>query len=296
MSLFTSSYRILRNTFQHLTRNPWHSLAAVLIMALTFFITSIFILVAMGSNKVLKYFEEKPQVTAFFKDTATEDYILQVKDNLEKTGKTSEVRFISKSEALEIYRKQNITEPELLEFVTADILPASLQISAKDISYLTDLARMLSNDAQVEKVIFQRDVVAALQSWTKNVRLAGAGLIAFLGLVSILIVLTVISMNIASFGQEIEIMRLVGASRWYVRWPFLLDGIIFGVLASLLSTGVLLILLPTLSSWAQTLFTGIDVFSFSKQVILNLWAITTGFGMLLGVVGSSAAIYKHLKV
>lgn len=286
----------MRNTFQHLTRNPWYSLAAVLIMVLTFFITSIFILVAMGGSRVLKYFEEKPQVTAFFKDTATENYILQVKENLEKTGKTSEVRFVSKSEALEIYRQQNITEPELLEFVTADILPASLQVSANDISYLTDLARILGNDAQVEKVIFQKDVVSALQSWTKNVRLIGIGLIAFLGFVSTLIVLAVISMNIASFGQEIEIMRLVGAGKWYIRWPFLLDGIIFGAAAAFLSTGVLLLLLPTLSSWAQTLFTGIDVFSFSKQVILNLWAITTGFGMLLGVIGSSVAIYKHLKV
>ena len=296
MSFLTSSYRTLKNTFQHLTRNPWHSLAAILIMALTFFVTSIFILAAMGSNEVLDYFEKKPQVTAFFKDTATENYILQVKENLEKTGKSSEVRFISKSQALEIYRKQNITEPELLEFVTADILPASLQVSAKDISHLTELARVLGNDSQVEKVIFQKDVVEALQSWTKNVRLVGIGLIIFLGFISTLIVLAVISMNIASFGKEIEIMKLVGASSWYVRWPFLLDGIIFGVSASLISTTVLFLLLPTISSWSQTLFTGIDVFSFSKQAVLNLWAITTGLGMALGAFGSSVAIYKHLKV
>ncbi|MBM4402319.1 MAG: FtsX-like permease family protein [Candidatus Cloacimonetes bacterium] len=296
MSFLTTSYRVLKNTFQHLSRNPWHSLAAVLVMALTFFITSIFILVAMGSNKVLKYFEEKPQVTAFFKDTASDDYILQVKENLEKTGKTSEVRFISKSEALQIYRQQNITEPELLEFVTADILPASLQVSAKDISYLTEIARLFSNDTQVEKVIFQKDVVAALQNWTKNARLIGMGLIAFLALVSILIVLAIISINISDFGQEIEIMRLVGAGKWYIRWPFLLDGIIFGVAASLFASIVLLLILPAFSSWTQSIFTGIDAFSFSKQVLLNLWAITTGFGMSLGIIGSSAAIYRHLRV
>ncbi len=296
MSLFTSTYRTLRNTIQHLTRNPWHSLAAILIMTLTFFVTSIFTLVAVGSNAVLEHLEKQPRVTAFFNEGVSDDYILQVKEQLEQTNKVAEARFIGKSEALEIFKKEHAAEPELLEFVTADILPPALQVSAKDISYLNDLARQLSNDSRVYKVIFQKDVVTALQSWTKNVRLIGIGLILFLGFVSTLIVLAVISMNIANFGQEIEIMRLVGAGKWYVRWPFLLDGIIFGVTAALFSTGILVLLLPTFSSWTQTLFTGIDAFSFSRQVMLNLWAVATGFGMLLGAAGSSIAVYKHLKV
>lgn len=296
MALLTTTYRILRNTTNHLTRNFWHNLAAILVMSLTFFVTAVFVLAAITSNKILTYFENQPQITAFFKEEASEDYIQQVKKVLENTGKTSKVSYVSKSQALEIYRQQNIDEPELLEFVTADILPASLEVSAAKIEYLSELAQILGNDTNVEKVIFQKDVVEALQHWTKNARIIGGGLIAFLGFVSILIVLVVISLNIGSFSKEIEIMRLVGASSWYIRWPFLLDGAFFGIVAAACSMGALYFTLPRITSWASKVFVGANVFPIPQSLLLNLWVGTTGLGIVLGITGSLAAIWRHLRV
>lgn len=296
MSFFVTTSRIIKSTFQHLVRNPYHTLAAILVMTLTFFVTSVFILAALGSNVILKYFENKPQVTAFFKDETSEDYINQLKNVIEETGKASNVKYVSKTEALTIYKRQNVNEPELLEFVTADILPASLEISANKIEYLNDLANLVASDARVEKVIYQREVVESLRSWSEKLRIGGIILIGFLAVVSFLIILVVISMNIASFGKEIEIMKLVGASSWYVRWPFILDGIIYGLISASISSLFLFLLLPKVSEIAAGLITGITIFPQSGLLILDIWGVMLLAGTLLGIVGSVVAIGRHLKV
>ena len=288
--------RIIKSTLQHLTRSPYHTLAAVMVMTLTFFATSLFVLVAFGSNAILKYFENKPQVTAFFKDQTSEDYILQLKGQLEQTGQATTVKYISQNEALSLYKKQNSQDPELLEFVTADILPASLEVSAVKLEYLSDLANTLAADSRVEKVIYQKDVVESLQSWALRIRVAGFALIGFLALISVLIVLVIISMNIATFGKEIEVMRLVGATSWYVRWPFILDGAIYGFLSATISTVLLVILLPRLSQYASDLIRGIEIMPQGPIFLLQIWGGTVAAAVLLGVLGSLMAVRKHLRV
>lgn len=296
MPIVITTSRIIKNTFQHLVRNPWYTFVAVAVMSLTFFVTSVFVLLAFGSNVVLQYFENKPQVTAFFKDQTPEDYILQLKTQLEQTGKASNVKYISKNDALNIYRKQNANEPQLLEFVTADILPASLEISATKLDYLNDLATQLKADSNIEKVLYQSDVVNSLKNWSDRIRIGGAILVGFLAFVSVLIVLVVISMNIAGSGREIEIMRLVGASSGYVRWPFLLDGAIYGFISATLSTLLLLLILPKLIQYSSDLIRGINILPQTPLFILELWGVMVICGVILGMVGSLAAIRRHLKV
>lgn len=296
MSLVISTKRIFRNTTQHVTRNPWHSLAAVLMMTLTFLVVQIFVMVALGSNQIIKYFENKPQVTAFFKDEASEAYILQTKSQLEKTGLVKEVTYVSKTDALEIYRQQNINEPELLEFVTADILPASLEVATHAVGDLPKIAQHLKQDALVEKVIFQQDVIEALTSFTQRLRWIGLGLVGILALVTTLIILVVISANIGSFDREIEVMRLVGAGSWFIRWPFLLDGILFGVVAASLSSGIIWLLLPYIRQFTASFVSGINIFPVAEALILQLWLGSMGAAALLGLTASFAVTWRHLKV
>lgn len=296
MSLFVNTSRILRNSLQHIQRNMWHAVTAILVMILTIFIASLLGLILYSSNRILTHLENKLEVTAFFKESTSEEYIAGLQQEIEQTGLAEEVRYISQEQALEIYRQQNIDDPDLLEFVTADILPASLSISAKELDDLGLLAARLAEDEKVERVIYQEDVVGAFKVWSERIRLIGITLSGFLIAVSVLILLIVVSLNISDFGKEIEIMRLVGASNWYIRWPFLLDGVIFGLISAFLSTTMIYLIIPYFEKFVGQLIAGIVLFPNIFITALLVLAGSSVLGVFLGIIGSSIAIVKHLKV
>src|SRR3990170_4956908 len=125
------------SAWKNIRRSPYQAFAAVFIMMMTFLVFSFFVFIFVGSSKVISYFESKPQVTAFFKDEASKQEINSLRASVESTGRVSEVRFVSKQEALKIYQEQNKNDPLLLELVTAEILPASLEISTHEIEDLS---------------------------------------------------------------------------------------------------------------------------------------------------------------
>jgi len=108
----------LRTTWNHIRRSPYQASAAIGIMFLTFFLASVTILAAGGSQMLLRYFETRPQVTAFFKDEVKQEEIEALIQKLDQTGRVSSTKFVSRQEALAIYREQNKNDPLLLEMVT----------------------------------------------------------------------------------------------------------------------------------------------------------------------------------
>ena len=284
-----------RTAWKHIRRSPYQSLAAILIMFLTFLIATIFTLVAGGSQIVLRYFESRPQVTAFFKDEATAGQIDTLKAKLIQTGKVEETEFISKEEALEIYREQNKDEPLLLEMVTANILPASLEVSIKNIIDIDQVAGVLKNDTTVEEVVFQEDVVEALYRWTGSIRKIGIGLISVLSLVSFLIILVIIGMKITIRKSEIEILQLIGASNAYIRAPFVLEGIIYGVGGAVLAWGLSYILLLYATPFIIKFLVGIPVLPVSYYFMLIVLGIEMLAGFIIGSLGSFIAVRRYLK-
>ena len=153
-----------KNTvLKHIRRSPYQSLAAIFITAVTFFIVSVFALVVLGAYSMLGYFESRPQVTAFFKDDFAIANVESMKSDISNAVSVDAVRYISKDDALEIYKKQNSDNPLLLEMVTADILPASLEVSAKNVKDLETIAGIMQKNASVEEVVFQKDVIDTLR-------------------------------------------------------------------------------------------------------------------------------------
>jgi len=284
-----------RTAWKHIRRSPYQSLAAILIMFLTFLIATIFTLVAGGSQIVLRYFESRPQVTAFFKDEATAGQIDTLKAKLIQTGKVEETKFISKEEALQIYREQNKDEPLLLEMVTANILPASLEVSIKNIIDIDQVAGVLKNDTTVEEVVFQEDVVEALYRWTGSIRKIGIGLISVLSLVSFLIILVIIGMKITIRKSEIEILQLIGASNAYIRAPFVLEGIIYGLSGAVLAWGLSYILLLYATPFIIKFLVDIPVLPVPYYFILIVLGIEMLAGFIIGSLGSFIAVRRYLK-
>jgi len=276
-------------------RTPYQALAAILIMFLTFLISMVFVLTAGGFQIVLRYFETRPQVTAFLKDEATSSQVDAIKAKLAQTGKVKEVRYVSKEEALSIYREQNKNDPLLLEMVTANILPASLEVSTEGLTHLNEVAQILRDEQAVEEVIFQEDVVKTLDQWTKNIRRIGLGLMGFFGLVSILIILVIIGMKITLRKDEIEILQLLGASRWYIRVPFVLEGLFYGAVGAFLAWGIIYLLLLYLTSFILSFFQGISLLPVSPIFMLILLGTELIAGIVIGSLGSLLAVKRYLK-
>lgn len=285
----------LNTTWHHIRRSPYQATAAILVMMLTFLAVSIFSFVAIGSSRIIAYFESKPQVTAFFKDEAKQENIDALREQINATGKVASIKFVSKKEALSIYREQNKNDPLLLELVTADILPASLEISTKQIGDLGSISELLKKSNVVQEVIFQKDVVATLTAWTNALRQTGIVLIVLLSFVSIFIVVTITGIKISQRRDEIEIMRLLGATKWYIRWPFIFEGMFYGVIGAFLgwaiSVGFLLYASPFLTSFLK----GIPIFPFSPVLILQLLGIEIVLSMWLGAFASFLAVLRYLK-
>jgi cell division transport system permease protein len=163
----------LKTVWKNIRRSPYQAIAAIFVMMLTFLAFSIFALIIFGSNRIVNYFESKPQVTAFFKDEAEQSEIEGLSKTLQDSGLIASVKFVSKEQALEIYKEQNKNDPLLLDLVTADILPASLEISTYKIEDLPMVSDTLKKSAIVQEVVFQKDVVSTLTSWTSALRKIG---------------------------------------------------------------------------------------------------------------------------
>jgi len=286
---------LINTTWKHVRRSPYQSIAAILIVMQTFFVVSMFIFLIVGSSRIIAFLESQPQVTAFFENETKQEEMQVLKEAVKQTGKVSATKFVSKEEALKIYEEQNKDEPILLEFVTADILPASLEVSTYKIQDLSEIYTLLKNAPIVAEVIYQKDLVSKLTLWTNALRTVGITLIAVLGISSVLILVIVIGIKISQKKTEIEIMRLLGATSWYVRWPFIFEGMLYGVVGAVvawcIASGILWYATPFLNNFLG----GVSVLPFSPIILLEILAMEILLGILLGVFSSFLAVLRYLK-
>jgi len=282
-------------TWRNIRRSPYQAIAAIFVMMLTFLAFSLFALIIFGSTRVVDYFESKPQVTAFFRDEAKEADIEALGNSLKESGLISEVKFVSKEEALKIYKEQNKDDPLLLDLVTAEILPASLEIATYKIEDLALVSETLKKSTIVQEVVFQKDVVSTLSSWTGALRKIGLAVVVILSMVSVFIMVTIIGIKISQKKSDIETMRLIGAGSWYIRWPFILEGVFYGLVGALMgwliSVGALFYVTPYLSSFLK----GIPVLPISPVFLLELLAAEAVVAIILGAFSSYLAVLRYLK-
>jgi cell division transport system permease protein len=282
-------------TWRNIRRSPYQALVAIFIMTITFYYVSFFAFIFYGSAKAISYFESKPQVTAFFKNEVKQADIDGLKNDLNATGKVSSIKYVSKEDALKIYKEQNKNDPLLLELVTADILPASLEISTVKIADLPEINKKISSSPLVADVVFQKDVVSTLTDATNALRGVGIELIVVLSLVSIFIMITIIGLKISQKKKDIEIMRLIGAGGWYIRWPFVIEGVLYGFIGALLgwsiAAGRLWSATITLPSFLQ----GLPILPIPLVFLLGLLGVEILVAVILGMLSSFLAVLRYLK-
>jgi len=304
-----------KRAIQNLILDKSVTLSSLLVLVLTFFSIAIFSVFAFYSHFAIKHLEQSPQIFLYFTDAATEEYILKVKETLKKSPKIAEVTYTSKEKALESYIDANKDNPLLLESISANIFPASLDIKATDIKHFDDILSSIKGLENVESVDFQKVVVERLKEISSKARIVGLSLISLLLTMSFLNTLLTIGMTIRSQKKEIEVMKLVGATDWFVIKPYLLQAILYAVMSSLIVGLLLFLTLPFILPQIEAFFTavplpqvtdllkmlGLQVGQISSSLQQIIMLLTLSFiilivGIVVAVIGSLVAVAKYLRI
>ena len=286
----------VNKTIKLLRRSPYQALAAALAMSLTFFITSVFIILVIGGQIILNYIEQRPQVIAFFKDDTTDGQINEIIQQINNTDLTTNVKYVTKEEALAIYRERNKDDPLLLESVSADFLPASIDISVKKASDIENITKLVKERKEIDKVITPENLVEQLVKWTKTIRFGGIIFVSSLLSISFLIVIMVIGMRIAIRRDEISIMSLVGATKWFIARPFFIEGAIYGLVGATISVLLVYVIILSYSPNIQEFLGPIQVFPINPLFFIYLWAGEALVAATVGICGAALALYRYLKI
>lgn len=281
---------------RNIKRTPFQALAAIMVMFLTFFVLLSFLLLAAASQTVLRYFESKPQAIAFFKEGTTEQDVTAIENALQEESIVTATKYVSQEEALQIYRQRNKNDPSLLELVTANILPASLEVSTQNPEDLPTIAEILKREPVIQEVIVPEDVVATLTSITRIIRIVGGTTTIFLIIFATLVILMIIGFKIRLRRNEIEIMRLVGASTSFIRIPFILEGMFYGAVGAATAWIVVYTLLWYFTPFLKGYLGEVNLLPVNPLLMVYSLLIILFVALIVGALGSLGATRRYLRI
>ena len=303
--MFISLKRVLKFAWQGFLRNRVLGLEVMFIMAIAvFLITSLFLFQGI-SDFLIKEIQNKVDVSVYFKETVLEEEILSVERDLYKfSNEIESVEYISREKALENFIEKHKQEPiylEALEEIGYNPFLPSLNIKARDPSYYAPISNYLNQESLqgvIERVSFfqNKKVIDKLSSITANVKTVVISLSLILGLLAVLITFNTIKLTIFTSKEEISTMQLVGASSWFIRGPFVIQGIFYGIISVLTVNLLFLITFAFFSYRLETFFLGFNLLNYFQMNFLPLLLIQIAFAGILAIFSTLLALHKYLKV
>ena len=300
-----SAQRISKLGLINFWRNRWLSLASTLVMTLTLLIISLFVILLIIIGAATDRIKAKMDITVYFKDSAQTEEISDIQQKLAARGDVKEVRYISKEEALAIWNERQKNQ-RIKELVTPEEnpLPRSLAIKAIDPENLKNVADYLSGEdysSTIHKISYEenKQIIDKLLAITSFVQKMGAVLSIIFIIISILVILNTIRLTIFTRKEEIEIMRLVGASDRFIRFPFIVEGVLYGFLACLLALILMWLMLMFLSPLTTKYLGEVVTENMKHFFTSHIWLIfllQLGVGILIGIGCSLFSIRKYLKI
>lgn len=306
--MFTTKLkRVIVSGYRSFRRSGFTSLSSITIMTITLFVITSLIFVQAGLNSALTDIKQKVDVTVYFVSDTDESSIFNIQEELEKIPEVENISYTSQDDALSLFRDRHSGDYltlQALDELGENPLGASLNIKAKDPSQYESISRYFDNGGSlskeelmsIDKIDYRQNkvVIDRLTSIIDGAKKLGFILSIVLVIISVLITFSTIRLIIYMSREEIGVMRLVGAGAWYVRGPFIVSGIIVGVISSLLNS---IIYIPV-SMWLgshMTDFIGLNLFTYYKLNFLQLFIIMLGSGISIGSISSIFAIRRHLK-
>lgn len=299
--------RIIRNGFLNFKRSGIVSWAAVLVVTITLSVITLIILLQAVLHFSLNQIKDKVDVSIYFTTVAPEDKILSLKSSLEELPEVEQVTYTSKEEALEIFRerhKNDYPTIQALDEIGENPLGAYLNVKAKEVSQYESIANFMKSDnvlvpggvSIVDKVNYHQNklVIDRLNGIISGAQTLGFLLTLILVIISIIITFNTIRLTIFISKEEIGVMRLVGASKMHARGPFMVEGVIYGIVATIIT----MVLFLPITAWLgryMTNFLGIDMYSYYLSSFFQIFVILLLSGIILGIISSFLAIRKYLN-
>jgi len=304
---FIKLKRIIVSGCRSFSRSGFTSFASILVMSITLFVITSLILIQAALNTSLDDIKEKVDVTVYFTTEAEESSIKNVEDQLRKLPEVKSIAYTSRSEALMEFRERHSSDYltlQALEELNENPLGASLNIKAKDPSQYESISKYFESESAlsrealtiIDKIDYHQNkvVIDRLTSIINGAKKLGFAVSLILVLISIIITFSTIRLIIYMSREEINVMKLVGAGTRYIRGPFIVSGVIVGVISSLITT---LLFIPV-TIWLgnqMTDFIGINLFTYYKTNFLQLFIIMLGSGIIIGSISSIFAIHRYLR-
>ena len=236
MKLSTSEY-FIKEVYTSFKRNIWMTLASIFTVVLSLFILGFFSIVILNLNKMADTLESQVQISVYLKDDLSQEEIDETKETLSKIEGLQDIKFTTREEAMKNFKERLGDQQFLLDALDdTNPLPNSFSLtvtSPQQVKTIADTAAALDS---VESASYSQDIINHLFNLTHLIRLIGVALIILLTGAAIFIISNTIRLTVFARRKEIAIMKYVGATDWFIRWPFLLEGICLGFIGGGLAT------------------------------------------------------------
>jgi cell division transport system permease protein len=255
------------------------------------------------TNKVVVSLQEKVDISAYFKTDATEEDIMKMKSDLSARADIKSVDYTSREQALEEFKKRHEGDPliqESLAQLDENPLAASLNIKTQNIGQYASIVSFLEGSKFkefIDKINFYENqtVIERIEKLSMSLKTWGLTAIALIALIAALVTFNTVRLTIYNQKREIEIMRLVGASNWHIRGPYLVEGGFYGLFAALIALAVFYPIVYAVSDKITYFTEAVDLQKYFVGGVIQIVPLTVLLGMTLGTLSSLIAIRKHLK-
>ncbi|AGX45268.1 permease-like cell division protein FtsX [Clostridium saccharobutylicum] len=296
MKINTISY-YFKDAFTSLKRNKTISIASMITVLITFFVLGIFMLVANNINKGIDTVQNKVELKIFLKDDIKLIDQREIEIKLRDIDGVKDVVYQSKEDEYKNFKNTTNGNDGLLQGYTLQNNPfsASFTVKLNSPEYASSITEQIKDLQGIEKIGDQQDIVDKVVSIVKGIKFVGFGLFVILIGVSIFLIMNTTKLTVYSRRREVGIMKFVGATDWFIRWPFVIEGMVIGLVGSILSCILLFVTYKWLFSWIASHMVFVTLVSTSYVLTTLLWQFIIG-GVIVGGVASVIALRKFLDV
>lgn len=295
MKLNTSEY-FIKEVYTSFKRNIWMTLASIFTVVLSLFILGFFSIVILNLNKMADTLESQVQISVYLKDDLSQEEIDETKETLSKLEGLQDIKFTTREEAMENFKERLGDQQFLLDALDdTNPLPDSFSLTVTSPQQVKTIADTVVALDSVESASYSQDIINHLFNLTHLIRLIGVALIILLTGAAIFIISNTIRLTVFARRKEIAIMKYVGATDWFIRWPFLLEGICLGFIGGGLATIFLYIVYNQVTQEiyeAMAFFPLIPQHPFINYISLAILVA----GIIIGALGSTISLKRFLKV
>ncbi len=300
----TLTKRIIKTGITTFSRQLGLNSATIFVLTATILLFTFIFFVDGMSNFLFNSFQEKVGISVYFKQEATAEEISALRENLVSKPGIVKVTYVSKEEALEKFKENHQNDEvvlKTLEIVGDNPLASSLKITANSDNDYKNVAAFLAQEENaqiIEKMNYQKteEIIKKLFAITREVKRIGLLLGLFFGLVVVVIVFSTVRLSIHTLREEIGVMKLVGASNWMVRGPFMVQGILCGSIAAIIALILTIVTTYFSTPSVVTITGGFSLFTYFTSNLLAILAIQVLGGIGMGIIFNALAVKRYLKV